>query len=215
MLNNSIVFGSIALLLSGISYAQNISTYPPGSPLYEAVKENLINSGNKEVSDSEIIRHINASTEITNINNELNNYFSDRLLESSIDNSRAGMPTLKIYIKDLNSADIKYVYSIKKYEMVHLEYNRFNKNEAEEINRNIAETLIKDERLIKLIRGGYYEAETDSFVVKIATGDFRAFKAALKPVQDKYKINIKFMKDESEILNISVDESVSIKKKRK
>lgn len=202
MLNKSILFSTIALFASGLTHAQNISTYPPGSPLYEAAKENLSNSGNKEVSDEQIIQHINASTELTKINTELIEYFSDRILESSLDNSRAGLPMLKIYVKDLTSDDIKYVYSFKKYELIQLQYTRFSKTEAEKINRLIAESLFKDEELSKVIRSGYYDPETDNFIVKIATDKTQQFDKILKPIQEKYKINIKYLKDKSNILTI-------------
>ncbi|WP_395028418.1 S1 family peptidase [Comamonas odontotermitis] len=212
MFKKSIVLSSVAFLISGIVNAQGISTYPPGSPLYEAVKENLLRNGNKEISDEQIIKHINASTEIVEINNELSEYFSDRLLESSLDNSSAGVPRLKIYVKNLTSGDIRHIYSIKKYEMVQLENNRFNKNEVSEINKIIAETLIKKERLAKSVRSGYYEPETDNFVVKIAIDDTSEFREELKSIQNKHKINIKFLKDEADALTIQQQDTKAIKK---
>ncbi|MFE1574387.1 S1 family peptidase [Comamonas odontotermitis] len=203
MFNHRIIFGSIVLIFSGFAHSQDISTYPPGSPLYEAIKESLLQNGSKAVTDEQIIKHINKSTDLSVVNNELVEYFSKGFLESSMDNSQPGNPVLKIYIKNLSSNDIRYVYSNKKYELVRLQNSRFNKKEVDDINRAIGESLTKNEKLLKLTHGGYYDPESDSFVVKIATDEANDFTETLGPVINALKINIKFIKDESDIIELT------------
>jgi hypothetical protein len=50
MLKSRVVGCSLVVFLSGMATAQTVSTFPPGSPLYEAVKENLLQNGNKDAS---------------------------------------------------------------------------------------------------------------------------------------------------------------------
>jgi len=216
MLNKRFILSSIAFLISGITYAADadISTFPPGSALFEAVRENLIQNGNTDVTDEQVIQQINASTDRAFINKELTEYFSDRIQQSALDNSRAGFPILKIYVKNLSAEDIKYVYSNKKYEMVQLESNRFSKIESDIINSEIGETLVKEERLAKLLRSGYYEPQTETFIVKIATDKTTPFEKSLKLITEKYKIRIKYVKDESDMIDLLADPVNSPAKKK-
>lgn len=217
MLNKRFILSSIAFLISGIAYAADadISTFPPGSALFEAVRENLIQNGNTDVTDEQVIQQINASTERAFINKELTEYFSDRIQQSALDNSSAGFPILKIYVKNLSAEDIKYVYSNKKYEMVQLESNRFSKIESDMINSEIGEALVKEERLAKFIRSGYYEPQTETFIVKIATDKTTSFEKSLRLITEKYKIRIKYVKDETKMIDFLVDPGNSPEKKKK
>jgi hypothetical protein len=196
MLKSRNVWCSLVVFLSGIAYAQTVSSFPPGSPLYEAVKENLLQNGNRDVSPGTVNQHIRASAVITQLNKELVDYFSDRYMQSEMDNTRAGYPTLTVYVKNIRPEDQKYIDSQPQYAVVKLVNSQLNKTEAEQINQTIAETLAKDANLLRFVYSGHYDPATDRFIVKTLTDDTRELEAALQPLKQRFKIRIAYLKVE-------------------
>ena len=187
---------SLLVFLSGMAYAQAVSTFPPGSPLYEAVKQNLLQNGNKDVSPGTVNQHIQASAVIAQLNKELEAYFSDRHMQSEMDSTQAGYPTLKVYVKNLRPQDQKYIDSQPQYAVVKLVNSQFNKAEAAQINQTIGETLGKDEKLLVSIRSGHYDPAADRFIVKVVTDDTSDLEAAPRPLKERFNINIAYLKVE-------------------
>ncbi|WP_429950104.1 hypothetical protein ACQYWY_00760 [Comamonas sediminis] len=196
MLKSRMVGCSLVVFLSGMATAQTVSTFPPGSPLYEAVKENLLQNGDKDLSPATVNQHIQASAVIAQLNEELVAYFSDRHMQSEIDNTRAGYPSLKVYVKNLRPQDRKYIASQPQYALVTLVNSQLNNTEAAQINQTIGETLAKDANLLELVYSGHYDPATDRFIVKTLTDDTSELEAALQPLKQRFKIRIAYLKVE-------------------
>ncbi|MFA9284871.1 hypothetical protein ACCQ08_08805 [Comamonas sp. SY3] len=196
MLKSRMVGCLLVVFLSGMATAQTVTTFPPGSPLYEAVKENLLQNGNKDLSPGTVNQHIRASAVIAQLNKELEDYFADRHMQSEMDNTRAGYPSLKVYVKNLRPQDQKYIDSQPQYALVKLVNSQLNKTEAEQINQSIGETLAKDARLLELLYSGHYDPATDRFIVKTLTDETRELEAALQSLKERFKIRIAYLKVE-------------------
>lgn len=196
MLKSQVVGCLLVVFLNGMATAQTDSTFPPGSPLYEAVKENLLQNGNKDLSPETVNQHIRASAVIAQLKEELVDHFADRHMQSEMDNTRAGYPSLKVYVKNLRPQDQKYIDSQPQYALVKLVNSQLNKTEAEQINQSIGETLAKDARLLELVYSGHYDPATDRFIVKTLTDDTRELEAALHALKQRFKIRIAYLKVE-------------------
>jgi len=196
MLKSRMVGCFLVVFLNGMATAQTVTTFPPGSPLYEAVKENLLQNGNKDLSPGTVNQHIQASAVIAQLNKELEDYFSDRHMQSEIDNTRAGYPSLKVYVKDLRPQDRKYIASQPQYALVTLVNSQLNKTEAAQINQTIGETLAKDANLLELVYSGHYDPATDRFIVKTLTDDTSELEAALRALKQRFKIRIAYLRVE-------------------
>ncbi len=196
MLKSRMVGCLLVVFLNGMATAQTVSTFPPGSPLYEAVKENLLQNGNKDLSPGTVNQHIQASAVIAQLNEELVAYFSDRHMQSEMDNTRAGYPSLKVYVKNLRPQDQKYIASQPQYALVTLVNSQLNKTEVEQINQTIGETLVKDANLLRFVYSGHYDPATDRFIVKTLTDNTKELEAALQPLKQRFKIRIAYLKVE-------------------